>query len=330
MEYSSIKGVDKKCSRFIIGTMQIHEYDGPEEELVKLDAAWERGCNVIDSAHGYGYPNEGSTETALGKWVKSRGLKREDFVLTTKCAHTSLIRSRMHEYDMESELHDSLVRWGVDYVDVLYLHRDDPDVPVSEIINALNKFKRQGLVRAFGAANWQIPRVKEANEYAEANGLTGFSIVEEHYSVCEMHGEPFMPGSGSISGPSYAEGRKYLIEKGIPVASYSALSGGFCVGRYTREQFETDPASIPRGVKAGYCYPDNFDRVDRIKALADYKGLSMAQVGMAYTMSSDLNVFPIIGARNTEELESTLSTLDIRLSKAECDWIDLTSNERPF
>ena len=329
MEYGKIKGIDKKCSRFIIGTMQIHEYDGPEEELKKLDAAWERGCNVIDSAHGYGWPNEGSTETALGKWVKSRGFNREDYVLTTKCAHTSMIRSRLHEYDMESELHDSLVRWGVEYVDVLYLHRDDPTVPVAEVINALNKFKRQGLVRAFGAANWKIARVREANEYAEANGLQGFSIVEEHYSVAAMHGEPFMPGSGSISGPDYAEDRKWLVDNEIPVASYSALSGGFCTGRFTREQFEKDPDSIPRGVRAGYCYPDNFERMDRAAALAAKKGISMAQLCMAYTMSGEMDVYPIIGARNEEELESTLSTLNMRLTKEECDWIDLTSDREP-
>jgi aryl-alcohol dehydrogenase-like predicted oxidoreductase len=337
MEYLKIKGIDRDCSRFIIGTMTIKDPDGPESEFKKLDDAWEQGVNVIDAAHSYGAPRVGSTEIALGKWVKSRGLKREDYVITTKCAHPRyfdrnpfLQRTAVHSYDMESELHDSLTKWHADYVDVLYLHRDDPNTTVAEIIETLNKFKKQGLVKVFGAANWQVDRIKEANDYAEAHGLQGFGIVEEHYSLAEMVGDPFMQGSGSLSGPKYKDAIKYLVGQGISCASYSALSGGFCTGRVTREQFEKDPDSVPGNLKIGYCYPDNFTRMERATELAAAKGLTVPQVCMAYTMSGELDVMPIIGARNHEELMSTLSTQEIKLSKAECDWIDLTSDERPF
>ena len=337
MEYTKIKGLEKDCSRFIIGTMTITQNDGPEEEFLKLDDAWEQGVNVIDAAHSYGFPRIGSTEVALGKWVKSRGIKREDFVLTTKCAHPLyfdqnpfLYRNTVHDYDMEHELNDSLVKWHTDYVDVLYLHRDDPETSVAEIIEVLNKFKRQGKVKVFGAANWQYDRIKEANDYAEAHGLQGFGIVEEHYSLAEMVGDPFRMGSGSLSGPKYKNAIKYLNEQGICCASYSALSGGFCTGRYTREEFAKNPDSVPRNLQTGYAYPDNFTRMERATELANAKGLTVPQVCMAYTMSGDLDVLPIIGARNHDELMSTLSTLEIKLTKAECDWIDLTSDDKPF
>ena len=337
MEYTGIKGLDKKCSRFIIGTAFITDPDGPESEFKVLDDAWAQGVNVIDAAHSYGAPRVGSTEIALGKWVRSRGFKREDYVITTKCAHPRyfdenphLQRTAVHSYDMESELHDSLTKWHADYIDVLYLHRDDPNTTVAEIIETLNRFKKQGLVKVFGAANWSFERVKEANDYADAHGLQGFGIVEEHYSLAAMFGDPFGQGSGTISGPKYAEMRKYLTEKGIVCASYSARSGGFCTGRFTREQFEKDPGSIPEGVRVGYCHPDNFTRVERAGELARAKGLTIPQICMAYTMCGGFEVLPIIGARNHEELMSTLSTLDIKLTKAECDWIDLTSDERPF
>lgn len=337
MKYMKIKGLEKDCSRFIIGTATITNPDGPESEFQKLDNAWEQGVNVLDAAHSYGAPNVGSTEIALGKWVLSRGLKREDYVITTKCGHPRyydfnpfLWRSSVHDYDMESELNDSLTKWHTDYIDVLYLHRDDPNTSVEEIMNALNKFKKQGKVLAFGAANWTIARVKEANEYAAANGLQGFSIVEEHYSLAEMIGDPFTMGSGSLSGPKYKADIQYLVEQGISCASYSALSGGFCTGRFTREQFATNPESIPEGLKVGYCVPDNFTRVERAAELAEAKGLTVPQIAMAYTMSGKLDVMPIIGAANKQELMSTLSTLEIKLTEAECNWIDLTSNERPF
>ena len=335
MQYGKIKGIDKKASRFIIGTMFINDPSGRPEHLERLDDAWEQGVNVLDSAHSYGFPNIGSTEVALGKWLLSRKINRDDIIITTKCGHPRyfdqepfLMRSAVHAFDMESELHDTLTKLHTDYVDVLYLHRDDPETPVSEIIDTFNKFKKQGKVLAFGAANWQYDRIKEANDYAEATGQQGFSIVEEHYSLAEMIGDPFRAGSGSLSGPKYAEARRYLIEKGIPVASYSALSGGFCTGRITREAFRNDPESIPEGVRVGYCVDDNFTRVERAAVLAAEKGVSVAQICMAYTMFGDLDVYPIIGAANHAELESTLAAAGMTLTKAECDWMDLTSDER--
>lgn len=336
MEYLQIPGIDKKVSRFIAGTAFVIDPAGDEEQLSHLDDAWEEGINIIDSAHSYGAPNVGATEIALGKWIQRRGIKREDIVITSKCAHPHyydfnpfLGRSTVHDYDMESELHDTLVKFHTDYIDVLYLHRDDPNTTVEEIINVLNKFKRQGLVRVFGAANWSWARIKEANDYAAASGQQGFGIVEEHYSLAEMIGDPFMAGSGTISGPKYAADRQALLDAGIPVASYSPLSGGFCTGRFTRDAFAKDPDSFPGGVRVGYCGDDNFTRVERAAELAAVKGLTVPQICMAYTMSGPLTVLPIIGAANKAELMNTLSTLEIHLTQAECDYIDLSSDEKP-
>ena len=335
MQYGKIKGVDKKASRFIIGTMNINDPSARPDQLARLDDAWEQGVNVLDSAYSYGAPNVGATEIALGKWLLSRKINRDDIVITTKCGHPDYIdfdpflsRSTLHDYDMEMQLNTSLTKLHTDYVDVLYLHRDDPDTTIAEIIDTLNKFKKQGKVLAFGAANWNYDRIKEANDYAAATGQQGFSIVEEHYSLAEMIGDPFRAGSGSVSGPKYAETRKYLIEEGIPVASYSALSGGFCTGRFTREAFAANPESFPEGVRVGYCGDDNFTRVERAAVLAKEKGVSVAQICMAYTMFGALDVFPIIGAANHDELMSTLAAADTVLTQAECDWMDLTSDER--
>ena len=337
MEYLRFPGLDKKVSRFIAGTAFITDPRALPEHLSHMDDAWEEGVNIIDSAHSYGAPNVGSTEIALGKWIRSRGIKREDIVITSKCGHPRyydfepfLSRSCVHDFDMESDLNDTLAKFYTDYVDVLYLHRDDPNTPVQEIIDALNKFKKQGKVRLFGAANWSWARVKEANDYAAASGQQGFGIVEEHYSLAEMIADPFTAGSGTISGPKYAADRQALVDAGIPVASYSALSGGFCTGRFTRKAFAADPGKFPEGVRIGYCGDDNFTRVERAAELAKEKGLTVPQICMAYTMSGPLTVLPIIGAANKAELLNTLSTLEIRLTKAECDYIDLTSDERPF
>ena len=337
IKYGKINGVDKKVSRYIMGTAYITTPTAKPEQIEHLNDAFETGINTIDSAHSYGAPNVGSTEIALGKWIKESGIKREDIVIMSKCGHPAyfdfdpfLSRSMIHPFDMESELYDTLCKFYTDYVDVLYLHRDDPKVPVEVIIDTLNRFKKEGMVKAFGAANWSIERVKEANAYAEANGLQGFSIIEEHFSLAEMVGDPFMQGSGTISGPKYKAERQYCVDTQIPVASYSPLSGGFCVGFVTREKFAADPDKIPEGMRIGYCYPDNFTRMERAAELAKHKGVTVPQIAMAYTMATPMDVFPIIGANNHAELISSLEALDITLTQAECDWMDLTSDERPF
>ena len=155
-----------------------------------------------------------------------------------------------------------------------------------------------------------------------------FAISKEHYSVAEQLGEPFIEGSGTFSGPKYTQARKYHVDNGIPVASYSCLSGGFMTGRITRESFAANPDSVNPSVRRAYCYDVNFTRLERTQQLAREKGLTIPQVAMAYTMCGDMDVFPIIGALNHEELLSSISALDVALTKKECDWIDLTSDER--
>ena len=201
MEYTQIKGIDKKCSRFIVGTANITDPDGPEEEFKKLDDAWEQGVNVFDAAHSYGAPRVGSTEIALGKWVKSRGIKREDIVITTKCGHPRyfdfnpfLSRGAVHAYDMESELNDSLCKWHTDYIDVLYLHRDDPNTSVAEIIETFNKRFIDPvqvpavLVNSHGPFTWG----------KDANDAVHNSVVLEECAFMAFHAKMINPSLGAM------------------------------------------------------------------------------------------------------------------------------------
>jgi len=324
MEFGKIKGIDKPFSRYIIGTMGFRDRDKKEEYFAKLDQALACGINAIDTARGYGM---GVSEMLVAQWIKERG-NREQVILTTKGCHHNMWRDRCHDFDIHSDLYDSLARCGLDYFDIFYMHRDDPGVPVAEIMDALNKHIDAGHIRAIGVANWQIPRVAEANEYAAKHGMTGIAVVEEHYSIAEQIADPFNKGSGTISGPKWASAREWLAETGMPVASYSVLSGGFVTGRITRETLEREPDSIDPGVKKAYCHEVNFKRLDRTAELAKEKGVSIAQIGLAYSMSGNMDVYPIIGAANEEELRSSLEALELKLTKAECDWIDLTADER--
>lgn len=327
MQYGTIKGVDKKVSRFIIGTMDFRDEKGSKEDFARLDKAFEMGINTIDTAQGYGFPNIGASELAIGKWMESRG-NREQVVLTTKGCHPNMFRTKVHSYDLSADLFDSLAKMKTDYIDVYYLHRDDIHTTVKELMDTLNWHYREGRIRAFGVANWSYERIREANEYARANGLQPMVVAEEHYSLAEMIEDPFIKGSGTVSGPNYKEARKWFADNDIPIASYSSLSGGFLSGRITRKLFEENPDSINPGTRRAYCYDVNFRRLERAQQMAKEKGCTVAQICLAYTMSGEMDVYPIIGAVNEEEIRSSVEALDIKLTQAECDWLDLTSDEK--
>jgi len=324
MQYGKLRNLDKPVSRYIMGTMGFTDFKKFDEYFAQLDTAVKYGITTLDTAQGYG---RGVSEVAIGQWLRARG-NREDIVITTKGCHPLPWRNRVTWYDMSSDLFDSLAKLGTDYIDVYYLHRDDPAVPVSEIMDALASHVRAGRIRAIGVANWQYGRIREANEYARSNGLPEIVMAEEHYSIAEQIADPFRAGSGTISGPKWAEARAYFEAEHMPIASYSTLSGGFITGRITRELVEKQPEAIVEGTRLAYCHEINFKRLDRTAELAREKGVSIAQIGLAYAMSGPLDVYPIIGAANEAEVVSSIEALDLKLTQAERDWIDLSSDER--
>ena len=115
------------------------------------------------------------SEEVIGRYMQERG-NREQLVILTKGAHPDQTGPRVNKKAIQADLSDSLMKLGTDYIDLYALHRDDPSVSVGEIIEVLNEHVRSGVVRAIGVSNWSWQRIKEANEYAAANGLVGFSF----------------------------------------------------------------------------------------------------------------------------------------------------------
>src|SRR3569833_1289287 len=150
-----------------------------------LDRWVEAGGNIVDTAHLY---NGGSSERALGQWIADRDC-REQIVVLTKCAHHNVDRKRVTPEDITCDLRDSLARLKTDYVDLYILHRDDPEIPVGEIVDVLNRYYREGRIHAFGGSNWSTARLDEANAYAAAHGLQGFTGSSPHLSLAVPNGE---------------------------------------------------------------------------------------------------------------------------------------------
>ena len=318
MRTGEIPGVNKPLSRVVLGTMVVNAAER-ERSYALLDAAYESGINVFDSAHVYG---GGNTERALGPWVNERGI-REKVVIITKGCHPNADRRRVTPFDIAADLHDSLARLQFDYVDIYMLHRDDPLVPVGPIVEALNEHVEAGRIRAFGGSNWRHERIREANEYAEAHGLIPFTVSSPNFGLAEQVEDPWGPGCVSLSGPQNVDARAWYEQTGMAVFAYSSLGRGLFSGRTTRENYRE---VLDDAASHAYGHEVNLRRLDRAAELAADKGVTVPQIALAFVLNSKLNAYPLVGAECRDECEANVAAFAVELTPQELAWLDLQSD----
>jgi len=316
MKYGEIAGIGKPVSRLAQGTIMVH-IDSLEENLALLDASFEGGVTLYDTAYIYG---GGGNERGVGKWVNDRGI-REQIVMLAKGGHPPGGRGAVAPEQITKELNESLERLGFDYIDLYILHRD-PQLPAGEIIDLLNEHKDAGRIRAFGGSNWTYERVREANEYAEANGRTPLAASSPHFSLA-VQVKPVWTDCLGISGPDGAEARAWYAQANLPLITWSSIARGFFSGKVTRE----DDSALEECSRQGFCYPDNFDRLERVVQMAEEKGVSVPQLALAYVLDYPLNIFALVGACTPDEFRENLAALAIELTPDELTWLEEGSDQ---
>lgn len=306
MKTINIKGLDKPVSTLIQGSdfFKPSVYDKVCEVLDRYAAI---GGNTIDTARIY---CGGESEEAIGMWLKERN-NREDMVIFTKGAHHDQNGPRVNPEAIESDLFKSLEKLGTDYIDLYGLHRDDPDVPVSVIMNALNEHIQAGRIKAIGGSNWSAERLQAANEYAEQNGLVGFSFSSPNFSLAKAN-EPFWKGCVSTD----ANDKKWHQETQLPLLSWSSQARGFFTGRFTPE--DRSNKDLVR-----VFYSDaNWERFRRAEELGKEKGVTAIQIALAYVLNQSFPTCALIGAQNEKELVSCLEGSKLSLTPDEVEWLE--------
>ncbi|OMF27165.1 aldo/keto reductase [Paenibacillus sp. FSL H8-0548] len=307
MEYIQIQGSPKPVSRLMKGSDYFFHHSF-EKAAANLDAFLAIGGNSIDTAHIY---CGGQSEEVIGRYMQERG-NREQIVILTKGAHHDQNGPRVSKEAIQADLEVSLARLQTDYIDLYALHRDDPAVPAGEVIEILNEHVRAGSVRAIGVSNWTWQRIKEANEYAEANGLVGFSFNSPNLSLAKAN-EPFWAGCVSADEETCA----WHEDQQFPLLSWSSQARGFFTGRFSPEV--RDNADLVRV----FYSDDNWERLERAKQLAEKKNVSAIQIALAYVLNQPFPTCALIGAQSAEELHSCDAGSLIQLTKEEMDWLDL-------
>ena len=302
-----IAGLGKPISKLVLG---VDNQVDLETSRPLLDDFLERGGNAFDTAFVYG---GGQCETLLGAYLEQHGL-RERVVILGKGAHTP----NCDPAAIGAQLEVSLGRLQTSFVDIYMMHRDNPDVPVGEFIDALNAQYALGRMRVFGVSNWSLERMSAANEYAAINGLRGITVASNQFSLAKMI-SPIWSGCVSSNQPDQL---RWLEREGIALMPWSSQARGFFV--------TADPAdtSNPELVRCWYD-AQNFQRLERAKALARVLGVETINVALAYVLHQPFATFPLIGPRSTAETASSFNALTIDLEPLECQWLNLETNEVP-
>lgn len=298
----SIPGLGKQASAVALGFEDFRSF---ASGAILLDAFWEKGGNIFDTAFVYG---AGYTETLFGQWHTNRGT-REGSVLIGKGAHSPLVYPDV----IAKQLTQSLDRLQTDYVDVYFMHRDNLEVPVGEFVDAMDAEVQKGRIRGpFGGSNWTKERFGEAVAYAERTGKTKPMALSNNFALSEML-EPIWPGCVTSSTDEW---KQWLNDRQVTNFSWSSQGRGFFTDRAGRDK--TDNEELVR------CwYNDkNFARRDRAIELANQLGHSPIHIALAFVLAQPFPSIPLIGPRTLGELDDSLRAFDIKLTPEQVKWLD--------
>jgi len=305
MKYGRIAGLEKNVSRLVMGC---DNQPNLPHAAVMFDDFFERGGNAFDTAWVYG---GGSHERLLGQWLNARGV-RDQVAIIFKGGHTP----HCNPHAISHQLSESLDRLGTDHADIYIMHRDNPEVPVGEFVDALNEHVKAGRIKVFGGSNWALSRLQAANDYARQEGVQGFAVVSNNFSLARML-DPIW--SGCIAS-SDADSRAWFTRTQIPLLAWSSQARGFFVPGMASPEKREDAEMV----RVWYS-DDNFERLKRVNQLAERRKALPINIALAYVLCQPFPTYALIGPRRLSETETSLRGLDIALSAEELKWLNLES-----
>jgi aryl-alcohol dehydrogenase-like predicted oxidoreductase len=298
-----LAGVKRPLSQLILGCDNKETW---EEGAPVWDHWLARGGNAFDTAWLYG---GGKHERALGEWMARRGVAK-DVVVVVKGAHTPHCTPEA----IGRQLAESLERLRIASAPIYIMHRDNPDVPVGEFVEALNVLRGKGLVGVFGGSNWAVGRFEAARAYAEARGLQPLSILNNNLSLAEMV-KPIW--AGCISSHETAT-LDYLRATRTAHFSWSSQARGYFLPAEFRNRLPEDT-----GPETCFGSDANAERRRRAEELARRRGVSANNVALAWVLAQEFPSFALVGSRDVSEIDSTLPALSCALTPEEVAWLNL-------
>ncbi len=286
-----------QVSELCFGTMTF----GRESDETVSAAVYARcrdaGINFFDCANVYA---GGDSERILGKLAAS---ERDQVILTSKVYFPMGQGPLARGYSRAAIMHQvegSLTRLGTDYLDLYFLHHFDENTPIEDALRALDDLVRQGKIRYPAVSNFAAWQIARALGTSERLGLSAFRCVQPMYSLLKRQAE--------------VELLPLAQAEGMAVIPYSPMAGGVLTGKYQEKDLNVEGRLKTSAMYAKrYGAPSNFEVAQSFAALASEHGWHPAALAVAWVAHHPGVTAPIIGARNLEQLESSLTTVDITL-----------------
>jgi len=310
MDYVNLGHTGLKVSRLCLGMMTYGSSKWRDwvldEEASRpfIRRALEAGINFFDTADSYSL---GVSEEVTGRALRDFA-RREEVVIATKVFFAWNDKpnqgglSRKHIFDA---IDASLRRLGTDYVDLYQIHRWDKETPIKETLEALHDVVKAGKARYIGASSMYAWQFAKALYQADQHGWTRFVSMQNHYNLV------------------YREEEREMIPlcraEGIGLIPWSPLARGFLAGNRTREKSgETARANSDQFAHQMYYQENDFAIAERCAELGKQRGVSSAQIALAWILRQPGVAAPIVGASKMYQLDEALAALEIRLSDEEC------------
>lgn len=310
MAYARVDGLNKDIARLVLGSIQL-PYDDPAFSSVMMDHYFELGGNCIDTARVYG---GGDRERSVGDWIARRGV-RDQLVVFGKGAHTP----NCHPEALTAELMQTLENMQVDSLDLYFMHRDNPDVPVSEFVDVLNEHHQAGRIIAFGGSNWTPERIEAFNADAKKRGLRPMTAMSNNLALARWN-EPMWDGCLSASN---ADARAWHEKTQMPNFAWSSQASGFLA-----DVFKPEDAGNPKlaEVVRVWFNDANFKRLARARELAGQLGVHPLSVAVAWVLNQPFPTFALFGSATIEEMNTSMQALSIKLTAQQMAWLDLDAD----
>lgn len=322
MHYTTLGSTGTSVSRLALGTMTFGR-EAPESDAIdQLDIFVEHGGNLLDTADVY---SAGVSEEIVGRWLASKEPSvRDSMVVGTKARFpmgpgpNELGLSRKH---LARALDESLRRLGIDRIDLYQVHAYDPETPLAETLTFLDDAVRQGKIHYAGLSNFTGWQLQRAVDLAEILRIAAPVSIQPQYNLLAREIEwEIVPAA---------------IANGLGVLPWSPLGGGWLTGKYSRDEkpaVDTRVGEHPERGPEAYgrrgTAKQTWDVVDAVRAIAIERGVSMAQVALAWVGGRPGVTSVILGARTISHLRDNLGAVDFELSDAEAQRLTEVSAPR--
>ncbi|GJL35177.1 L-glyceraldehyde 3-phosphate reductase [Phytobacter ursingii] len=321
MRYQKLGNTGLFVSELCLGTMTFGGEGGMWGKIGQLDqaqadklvgSALDAGINFIDTANVY---SEGRSEQITGQALKNLKVPRENVVVATKVfgeTGTAGVNSRgSSRYHIIGSVKESLRRMQLDHIDLYQLHGFDPATPMEEMLYALDNLVQHGHVRYIGVSNWAAWQIAKALGISERLGLARFASLQAYYTIAGRDLE--------------RELAPMLQSENVGLMVWSPLAGGLLSGKYSRDgkgeegsrrlEFDFPPVNKDRA----------FDCIDVMRVIAEAKGVSVAQIALAWLLHQPVVSSVIIGAKRPVQLDDNIAATHIRFTDDELRQLDAVS-----